>query len=268
MTTSPAANALATISILWPHLDDALDQHGTNWLTSKADLFAILDQADAEEASEHHRQRLIRTVHATGAPWYECVECDHVGDGHGHATSEERDPQQLGETRAPLSIRALDTARLVETNLIHLADTIAPQITRPAAAHAPADWAARGWTLADCDQRNTLADQEQADPRRWRYTGRRTAEYAAGWLYARVHGVEGPFRPLTAAQLHHVEHVAEGCAQRIQTTLDLLHHDRPAARPCPLCQGRILITTGAGRTPSARCQDCARGWTLAEPVAA
>ncbi|MCX4540476.1 hypothetical protein [Streptomyces sp. NBC_01565] len=235
MTT--AAHHLATIGILWPHLDDALDQHSTNWLTSKADLFRTLDQADREEAAA------LRAL--------------------------ERDPQQIGETPAPISLRILDTARLVETTLVHLADTIAPQITRPAIGHAPQDWRERGWTRADHDQRNAQADQEQADPKRWRYVGLRTAEYAAGWLHARVTGEDGPFRPLNAVQLLHVEQVAAGCAQRIADALDLTTRTIPAARPCPTCRGQVTVIAGGGRDPEARCTGvCGRAWTMADTVAA
>lgn len=239
MTTSPAAQHLARISILWPHLDDMLDQHGAaSWPPAgrMRDYLASIDQADREEAAA------LRAL--------------------------ERDPAQLGETRAPLSIRILDTARLVEGTLIHCADTLAPQITRDAATHAPADWAARGWTAADRARRDEQADREQGDPRRWRYVGLRTAEYAAGWLHARVTGDDGPFWTLSAAQQLHVEQVAEGCADRIAAVLDLTTRDIPAEHPCPLCAGRVLVTTGAGRTPSARCEDCARGWTLPDTVAA
>lgn len=234
MTT--AAHHLARIGILWPHLDDALDTRGTNWLASKSDLFVVLDQVDAEEAAA------LRAL--------------------------ERDPQQIGETPAPVSLRILDTARLVETTLVHLADTLAPAITLAALTHAPADWEARGWTPADRALRNQCADDEQGDPRRWRYVGLRTAEYAAAWLHARVQGEDGPFRPLTAAQHLHVEQVAAGAAERIAAALDLTTRAIPAARPCPRCSGTLVLTTGAGRTPSARCDDCASGWTLTEPVAA
>ncbi|MEU9000507.1 hypothetical protein [Streptomyces sp. NPDC048551] len=235
MTTTTAQH-LIRIAALWPHLDDALDAWGTNWLASRADLFRILDQVDAEEAAA------LRAL--------------------------ERSPEQIGETPAPVSLRILDTARLVETTLVHLADTLAPQITRPATAHAPADWAARGWTPTDRARRDRLANEEQADPARWRYVGRRTAEYAAAWLHARVVGEDGPFYVLTAAQLHHVDQVASGCAARIEQALDLTTREEHAARPCPLCSGRIVVTTGAGRTPTARCQGCARGWVLPEPIAA
>ncbi|MCX5197201.1 hypothetical protein OOK31_25440 [Streptomyces sp. NBC_00249] len=239
MTTSPAALHLTRIATLWPHLDDALDQRGTNWLASRRDLFAVLDQVDREEAAA------LRAL--------------------------ERDPQQIGETPAPVSLRILDTARLVESTLVHLADTLAPQITRPALTHAPVEWEARGWTPTDRAIRNQCADYEQADPRRWRYVGLRTAEYAAGWLHARVtfeDGYDAPFWPLTAAQHLHVEQVTEGCADRIAAALDLTTRAVPAIHPCPDCAGRIVVTTGAGRIPSARCEDCARGWTLPEPVAA
>ncbi|MFD9569961.1 hypothetical protein ACFWBI_08965 [Streptomyces sp. NPDC059982] len=237
MTTSPAAQHLIRIATLWPHLNDALDQRGTNWLASKADLFAVLDDADREEAAA------LRAL--------------------------ERSPEQIGETPAPVSLRILDTARLVETTLVHLADTLAPQITKPAISHAPIEWEARGWTPADRALRDQCADDEQADPQRWRYVGLRTAEYAAGWLHARVTGQDGPFYVLTAAQLHHIEQVAEGCANRIETALDLLGREYTAARPCPRCAGRIMVTAGGGRDPEARCAgDCGRVWTMADTAAA
>ncbi len=238
-TTSTAATHLATIRTLWPHLDDALDQRATGtWPPAgrMRDYLAAIDQHDADEA------RALRAL--------------------------ERDPQQIGETRAPLSIRILDTARLVETTLVHLADTIAPQITLSAATHAPQDWPARGWSSDDARRRDTTAAFEQGDPARWRYVGLRDAEYAAGWLLARVQGAEGPFRPLTAAQHLHVEQVAEGCTQRIEAALDLLAQEHTAALPCPSCRGRVVITAGGGLEPSARCADCLRLWTMADTVAA
>lgn len=268
--TTTAAHHLIRIATLWPHLDDMLDQHApTIWPPSGrlADYLTALDHAD--DRPEVHHQRLQRVEHPTGGLWYECTGCDHVGDGHTHpARSEERDPQQIGETPAPASLRVLDTARLVETTLLHLADTIAPQITITATTHAPAGWAARGWTPDDARRRDTTAAFEQADPARWRYTGLRTVEYAAGWLHARVIGDEGPFRPLEAGHLLQIEQVAEGCADRISAVLDLTIREETAARPCPLCSGRLIVTTGAGRDPEARCEDCARGWSLAEAVAA
>ncbi|MFJ3170617.1 hypothetical protein ACIPJK_07505 [Streptomyces roseus] len=234
--TTTAAQHLARIGILWPHLDDALDQHGTTqWPPAgrMRDYLTALDRADAAE---------LRAL--------------------------ERDPQQIGETRAPLSLRILDTARLVETTLVHLADTLAPQITRPAISHAPLDWRARGWSPVDRAFRNQCADDEQADPRRWRYAGLRTAEYAAGWLHARVVSEDGPFRPLSAAQLLHIEQVAAGCADRIAAALDLTVRTVPETRPCPVCSGQLIVTTGAGRAPAAQCEGCARAWTLPESVAA
>lgn len=234
--TTTAAHHLIRIAALWPHLDDALDQRGTStWPPAGRmnDYLTALDRADAAALR-----------------------------------AQERDPQQIGETRAPLSLRVLDTARLVETTLLHLADTIAPQITITATTHTPAGWAARGWTPDDARRRDTTAAFEQADPARWRYTGLRTVEYAAGWLHARVTGEEGPFRTLEARHLLQIEQVAEGCADRISAVLDLTIREETAARPCPLCSGRLIVTTGAGRDPAARCEDCARGWSLADTAAA
>jgi hypothetical protein len=240
VTTSPAALHLIRIATLWPCLDDALDTRGAAaWPPAgrMSDYLASIDRHDAEEAAA------LRAL--------------------------ERDPAQLGETRAPLSIRILDTARLVEGTLVHLADTLAPQITEAASTHAPADWPARGWTPADARRRDTTAAFEQGDPARWRYVGLRTTEYAAGWLHARVMGDDGPFRPLDAAQLHHVEQVAAGCAERIEQALDLLGREHAAALPCPRCAGRITVTAGGGRDPQAQCAGaCGRVWTLADAVAA
>ncbi|MFJ5804842.1 hypothetical protein [Streptomyces sp. NPDC093093] len=235
MTTSPAALHLATIGILWPHLDQALDQHGTAaWPPAgrMRDYLTALDQADAAE---------LRAL--------------------------ERDPQQVGETRAPLNIRILDTARIVERLLVDLADEIAPQITEPSSTHAPIDWQARGWTPGDRRRRDTTATLEQADPTRWRYVGLRTVEYAAGWLYARTVGEDGPFRPLT---LHHQERItviAAGCADRIRSALQLLDHQHTLPTPCPRCRGTLVMTTGAA-DPRAQCSDCGRVWTLYTPAAA
>lgn len=238
MHTSLAAHHLAAIRTLWPHLDDALDQPRAAWYG--VGLNAYLQRLDQHDRAEAAGLRAL-----------------------------ERDPQQIGETAAPLNLTVLDAARLVETTLVHLADTIAPQITRNAIGHAPADWAARGWTRADRDHRNAQADREQGDPRRWRHVGLRTAEYAAGWLLARVENREGPFWTLTAAQHHHIEIVAAGCAARIETALGLLGQEYTAALPCPGCAGRVLVTAGGGGDPEARCAgDCGRVWTMADTAAA
>jgi hypothetical protein len=74
---------------------------------------------------------------------------------------------------------------------------------------------------------------------------------------------------LTAAQLHHIEQVAAGCAARVETALDLLGREYTAARPCPRCAGQILVTAGGGHDPQARCAgDCGHTWTLADTAAA
>ncbi|MFD9368799.1 hypothetical protein ACFWA6_13995 [Streptomyces sp. NPDC060020] len=249
MTTSTAALNLATIGILWPHLDNALDQHGaSNWPPAgrMRDYLTALDQHDADEAAA------LRAL--------------------------ERDPQQVGETRAPLNIRILDTARLVERLLVDLADEIAPQITLDPLTHARVDharpgrtldaWQARGWTTSDREQRNVQADAEQGDPRRWQYTGLRTVEYAAGWLYARVQGDDGPFRALTLHHHDRITLVAGGCVDRIRAALNLLDHRQTLADPCPRCRGTVVMATAGGADPTAECTGCSRVWTLADTVAA
>lgn len=236
MTTSTTAQHLATIGILWPHLDNALDQHGgSSWPPAgrMRDYLTALDQHDAAA---------LRAL--------------------------ERDPQQVGETRAPLNIRILDTARLVERLLVDLADEIAPQITITASTHAPADWPARGWALEDARRRDTTAAFEQGDPARWRYVGLRTVEYAAGWLYARVQGDAGPFRALTLHHHDRITLVAGGCVDRIRAALNLLDRRETLAAPCPRCRGTVVMATAGGADPTAECTGCSRVWTLADTMAA
>ncbi|THA56123.1 hypothetical protein [Streptomyces sp. A1136] len=244
MTTSTATTDLRTITTLWPALQDTLDGLGTqSWPPAgRADLLRALDTRDADEVETDRRRAVLRRA-------------------------AERSPEQIGTVNAPIDLRVYDTMRLVETTLVHLADTLAPQITRPAISHAPADWETRGWTAVDRALRNQCADDEQADPRRWRYVGLRTAEYAAGWLDARVRGMAGPFWMLTAAQLHHVEQVAAGCRDRVERALDLVTQERILDQPCS-CGGRIVLRTGAGAPPMARCAGCERLWTMADTAAA
>lgn len=236
--SSTAATHLTTIATLWPELDEALETPRAHWYG--LGLNTYLRQLDQ---TPHDEPRGLRAL--------------------------ERNPNQIGASAAPINLRVLDAGRIVETTLIHLADTLAPAVTEPATSHAPADWAAQGGSQTVIARRNARADAEQADPRRWRYTGLRTVEYAAGWLLARVEGRSGPFRALTEEELHRVERVAAGCAARVETALGLLGREYAASLPCPTCAGKVVVTAGGGEDPVARCGGaCGRVWTMADTAAA
>ncbi|WP_069887061.1 hypothetical protein [Streptomyces luteocolor] len=59
------------------------------------------------------------------------------------------------------------------------------------------------------------------DPRRRRYTGQRTAPYAALWLLARIERAGGPFTPLTDPQRSRIGAVAAGAAEHVERALDI-----------------------------------------------
>jgi hypothetical protein len=62
----------------------------------------------------------------------------------------------------------------------------------------------------DRQRRVQLALADQRDPKRWRYTGRRTAPHAALWLLARVERAAGPCRRITEGEEQRIGTVAAG----------------------------------------------------------
>ncbi|MEU0658558.1 hypothetical protein [Streptomyces lavendulocolor] len=165
--------------------------------------------------------------------------------------------------------------RTIEAALVETADQIAPTITiapmKPPAPRraAPARTRAERVAWADHARRIALARADAADLRRWRYSGQRTAPYAALWLLARVERRSGPFRPLTEEHRRHIERVAAEAVARIESTLDLADRTREltAEHPCA-CGGTIRVYGGAGATPCAQCLDCAALWTEQGVIAA
>jgi hypothetical protein len=223
--TAATDRRLYDITRHWDDLVDALDGQTSSWPPAgKADLLRALDQRDAEEVA-HARAHAV------------------------HRRSCERDPGQIGEVAAPINLGIYDTMRAVEAALLHLADTIAAEVQRPATLPADA-----------------------ANPARWRYTGQRTAPQAALWLLARWDGASGrlrgcpgtpsPFTPLTDQHRARIAAVAEGAAARIEQALDLVGRDRVLAEPCR-CGGRITMRGGGGADPAAQCGTCGQVWTLA-----
>lgn len=244
MTTS---TNLAEILTRWPDLEQALDARGLAEWPPAGRMTDYLNALD---------RTLVAQIRA-----------------------EERSPDQIGETRAPLRIDILDTMRLVETTLVHIADTIAADIQRAPMPGAPHDWQARGWHGEDVWRRDQNARADAANAARWRYVGLRTAPYAAGWLLARWDGITGhlpdrpaipsPFRPLTELHRAQITAVAAGCRTRIDTALGLHTREDEHGQPCPDCGGPIRLRTGAGAPPMARCGgSCQRLWTMADTAAA
>ncbi|MET7933463.1 hypothetical protein [Streptomyces sp. NPDC005322] len=228
---------LANLRIIvahWPDLHHALATTGTaTWPPAgrMADYLASIDRrTDDEIEAADWNARALRDL--------------------------ERSPEQIGETRAPIRLRILDTMAAVETNLVEAADQIAAAVQRSPMSYAP-----RGWPAADRARRDQLAREDAADPRRWRYVGTRSGRHAAAWLLARVQGLPGPFERLTDDQLDRIAAVAASAAQRVEQALDMADHKATLTRPCPDCQGELVIEAGAGRTPMVWCSACGHTWT-------
>ncbi|MFE2019861.1 hypothetical protein ACFW9O_17680 [Streptomyces sp. NPDC059499] len=168
----------------------------------------------------------------------------------------ERDPQQIGERPIPIRLHVYEVMRTVEAALVEVADQTAAVVQRPAMSRAP-----RHWPANDRARRNEQAEADALDPRRWRYTGTRTAPYAALWLLGRVQGRPGPFRPLSEAQGRHVGYVAAEARHRIEQTLDTGAETAELAHPCPDCGGTITVHGGSGASPLANCSSCGGIWT-------
>ncbi|MFB8772124.1 hypothetical protein [Streptomyces broussonetiae] len=255
MTTT--ATHLRTIALHWADLHDAL---GTPPLVDGfgkglRGYLAALEELNPDQLAYERSQALLdRTLERADSA-----------------------PDAPGERPIPIRLHIHATMRIVEAALIACADDIArttqrAPITAPSArrtAIAPyrtqreADIAA-----ADRARRAQLAHADLTDPRRWRYTGRRTAPHAALWLLARVERKPGPCRPITDTEEHRIGTVAAGAADRIERALDIAAQRRTLARPCSDCGGAIDVHGGEGRAPVAHCTGCGRIWTEGGVVAA
>lgn len=232
-TTATTVFNLRLIVTHWPDLTDALaTPNVVSWPPSGLRTYlAAIERVDTEEAeARRHRDATARA---------------HEGV-----------PTPLAPSPAPLAITVFDTMRSVEAALVDLADHTAAVVQRSPMAGAP-----RSWPAADRARRDQLARADAADPRRWRYTGRRTAPYAALWLLARVQRAPGPFGVLTHEQEQHIGRVAAGAAERVERALDLAARTEPLDLPCPDCGGRINVHGGSGAAPLAHCTACGRTWS-------
>ncbi|MEV0443507.1 hypothetical protein AB0I84_13205 [Streptomyces spectabilis] len=230
MTTT--ATHLRTIALHWADLHEAVGapaRVGAFGLGLRGYL-ARLDQLDAEQ-QEYERHQAV------------------------HLRSLERGPDQIGERPAPVRLTILDTMRPIEAALVECADQTAAIVQRSPMAYAP-----RSWLAADRARRDQLARADALDLRRWRYTGRRTAPYAALWLLARVERAAGPFTALREQEERRIAAVAAGAAGRVERALDITAQRRTLEQRHD-CGGAIDVHGGEGRAPLAHCTGCGRVWT-------
>ncbi|MFG3085097.1 hypothetical protein [Streptomyces parvulus] len=251
MTTT--ATHLRTIALHWTDLHDAAGQPAQVGAFGLG-LRGYLARLDAADRDEFNYDR----AHAA------------------HLRTQERDPLQIGERPVPVRLHILDTMRAVEAALIACADDIAHAAqrapiagptarrtaTHPYLTQREADIAA-----ADRARRTQLAHADLVDPRRWRYTGRRTAPHAALWLLARIERKPGPCRRITEDEERRIGTVAAGAADRVERALDIAAQRRTLEQRCA-CGGAIDVHGGEGRVPVAHCTGCGRIWTEGGVIAA
>lgn len=240
MTTT--ATHLRTCAMHWTDLRDALGQpaihHGFG-IGLRGHL-ALLAEVDADRA-------LLEATWARN---------DERADSS---------PDALGERPVPVRLHILDTMHHVEATLIACADDIARQVQRDSiplpSARSATYRSQREADIAHADRtrRQQLAHADLADPRRWKYTGRRTAPYAALWLLARVERAPGPCRRLDEDQERRIGKIAENAAERVETALDIAAQ-RKTLEQLHHCGGRIDIHGGEGRAPLGHCTGCGMVW--------
>ncbi|MCX5112190.1 hypothetical protein OOK13_40355 [Streptomyces sp. NBC_00378] len=151
-----------------------------------------------------------------------------------------RDGSGTGESPAPCRIDILDTMQAVHGQLLDCADVVAEVV----------QVAPTGDELARL--------RSARDPRRWRWTGRRPqAQYAALWLYGRVTGAAGPFRPLPDRARLLIEATGRDALSRIERALQLTRLSAAVDLPCS-CGGEIRLHGGDGALPHLICSACGR----------
>ncbi|MDX3019887.1 hypothetical protein [Streptomyces acidiscabies] len=241
MTTT--ATHLRAIAIHWADLHEAAGQPAVvgGFGQGLKGYLARLDAADAEQLEYERHQA-------------------------AHLRSLERDPIQLGDRPVPVRLHILDTMRAVEAALVDCADDIARTAQRapisvPAARKADYRTLREARIAAAERQRQTeLARADEIDPRRWRYTSRRTAPYAALWLLARIERAPGPCRRITDAEEERIRKVAAGAVDRVERALDIAAQRRTLEQRHD-CGGAIDVHGGEGRAPVAHCTGCGMVWS-------
>ncbi|MGX1221970.1 hypothetical protein [Streptomyces ambofaciens] len=274
------ATHLRTIALHWTDLREALGQPAivNGFGQGLRGYLAALEEVDTSAVVVYHTQKLTTVRDENGrVTGYRCLHCGDVDPGHTHPIGEDRDPAQIGQRPVPIRLFIADTMRVVEAALIACADDIAHHAqrapiagptarrtaTHPYLTQREADIAA-----ADRARRAELAHADLVDPRRWRYTGHRTASHAALWLLARVERAPGPCRRITEDEEQRIGTVAAGAAARVERALDIAAQQRTLSTPCPDCNGPVDVHGGEGRVPVAHCTGCGRIWTEGGVIAA
>lgn len=151
-----------------------------------------------------------------------------------------RDGSGTREAPAPCRVDILDTMTAVHEQLLDCADAVAEVVQRPPT----------GTELAMM--------RDRAHPARWHWTGTRPdAQYTALWLFGRVQGSPGPFRPLTAHTATLITDTAATALATIERALHLTRQARPIDHPCA-CGGIIHLYGGDGEAPHLICAGCGR----------
>lgn len=242
-----AASDLRTIATTWADMNEALGMPAQigGFGRGLRNYLALADALDAEEVEAIGHQRAARRFL-------------------------EQDAHLLGQRPIPIRLHVYEVMRTVEAALVEVADQTAAVVQRPSMSYAP-----RSWPANDRARRDQLAHADVTDSRRWKYTGTRTAPYAALWLLGRVQGQPGPFRPLAEAQQQHIAAVAAGARHRIEQALDTGAEEAELVATCPRmihqvfpCGGKLTVYGGAGASPLANCNRCGGIWTEEGAIAA
>ncbi|ADI05637.1 hypothetical protein SBI_02516 [Streptomyces bingchenggensis BCW-1] len=208
-TSANPTEHLQTIINRWADLQDALSARQT---TTWPPVMGIVHLVHDDERAAHTAERLDTA------------------------------PDAPGNRPVPLDLGIYDTMRAIEQDLVELADQTAALIQRSPMSYAPRDWPA-----ADRARRNQLAAADARGLRRWRYTGQRSAPYAAAWLAARLHGQPGPFDRLTDGWRHRITAIAATTADRVDRALGTARR-RTAVPPST---GRAPCAAGSWRSTAA-----------------
>ncbi|MFI5809007.1 hypothetical protein [Streptomyces sp. NPDC051561] len=247
--TAPARTAADDLRVVlthWAHLRSLLDSATPDvWppLRPGSEYLRTFDEHDAAEvAADRHAQQLVTTRHPSGQLYYQCAHCDQVGEDGLHPVRADRGPAQLAEQPAPLRLHVVDTIRAVELVLAALADEIAADVQRDVIA-APR----RASTLDPAGHELALlAARDDTDPHRWRYNlSDRSAPRAAQWLLDRLVDEPGPCLPLSDAHRERITRIAREAARRIERTIGTDRRTVELPRPCPWCEGVLLMHTGS-----------------------
>lgn len=245
--------ALAVLYREWPWLQAEAEEQPSDPELRRQLAAAIKALGHSEAAIAR-----VRELHRKASHGDTCVYCTH-GQRLGYDTTWPCDTIRAVE--AVLIACADDTARQVQRDPIPL-PSARRTATAPYASQREADIA-----YADRQRRNQLAHVDLDDPKRWRYTGRRTAPHAALWLLARIERAPGPCRRLDEDQERRIGKVAESAAERVERALDIAAQRKTLEQRCG-CGGRIDVHGGEGRLPLAHCTGCGRIWTEGGMVAA